>query len=173
MNPTIKIISASPEDASVLGYIQSETWLSCYVNKEQSIMYSDIKAKVDEWQQMGDERIKKEIQKVNAHTWIAKEGDLAIGFVAALKENKQNQIEALHVLPQYQGQGIGTALLKIAFVWLGEDKPVVIEVVAYNLTAQAFYKKHGFKLMGEALEDPIILPNGKRISKVLMWRSIG
>ncbi len=170
MNTKIKIVTASPEDASILGYIQSETWLNCYINKEQAISKADIQAKVDEWNQQGDIRIKSEMQKSNAYTWVAKDADQIVGFVAGLKELKQNHIEALHVLPQYQGKGIGTALLKTVLDWLGDEKPIVIEVVAYNLNAQEFYKKHGFNLAGEALNDPIVLPSGKSISKVLMIR---
>jgi ribosomal protein S18 acetylase RimI-like enzyme len=166
----IKIVDASLGDVSALGFIQSQTWLCSYVNQEQGITKSDIQAKVDQWNQGGDQRIAAELSKLNSKTWVAKDGDLVVGFVAVLRGSEVNAIEALHVLPEYQGQGIGTALLEKALTWLRDEKKITIEVVAYNVRAQELYKKFGFKVVGDALDDPIILPSGKRIPKVLMVR---
>ena len=170
MNQNINIVTASLDDASSLGFIQSQTWLDSYVNEEQGIFKADIQAKVDQWNKDGDQRIAAELSKTNSHTWVAKDGDKVIGFAAVLKDANENRIQALHVLPEYQGQGIGTALLKKALEWLGVEKKIIIEVVAYNVRAQDLYQKFGFKIVGDALDDPIVLPSGKNIPKVLMVR---
>jgi ribosomal protein S18 acetylase RimI-like enzyme len=164
----VHVVIADSHDARDLGFIQSQTWLDSYINEERGITREQIQAKVDQWNKNGDERIREEMNKSGAHTWVAKEEDRVVGFTSVLKGVEANTLEALHVLPEYQGQGIGTKLLQKAMEGLGDGKSIRIEVVAYNVRAQKLYKKFGFKVMGEALDDPIILPNGKRIPKVLM-----
>jgi ribosomal protein S18 acetylase RimI-like enzyme len=80
------------------------------------------------------------------------------------------KILALHVLPEFQGQGIGSKLFKTALGWLEGIKKITVEVVNYNEPAIEFYKKFGFKEAGEAKDDPILLPSGQVISKILMFK---
>ncbi len=155
------------DDVPVLGFIQSQTWLDSYVNEKAGISKTDIEAKIAEWNKDGDDRIWVEMNKPGAKTWIAKDNDIVVGFIAVLKGSEGSSIEALHILPQYQGQGIGTELLKKALELLG-NKKISLEVVEYNHKAQELYKKFGFYIVGPAVTDPIILPSGNRIPKLLM-----
>ena len=165
-----KISTASFKDAATIAQIQTQTWLTNYPNKEAGITKEDIQTKIDEWSQKGDERILREMQRSNSHTWIAKVGLDSVGFVAVSKNAEQGQIDALHILPQFQGLGIGTILFQIALDWLGKRK-ISLQVVNYNQRAISFYEKFGFAITGEANDDPINLPHGKVINKVLMIRS--
>jgi RimJ/RimL family protein N-acetyltransferase len=167
MNLDIQIMEASVEDAPDLGEIQTQTWLTSYPNPEAGITREEIEAKVEEWKQQGDARIEAEISKSNAKTWIAKDKGKVIGFIGVSK-GEENKIEAFHILPSYQGQGIGTQLLTIALNWLGEDKKVTLTVVTYNNRAQRLYERFGFRKQGEALEDIITLPSGRIVPKTLM-----
>jgi len=163
-----KVVDATTDDAHVIGQIQTQTWLCNYPNPKMGITKEDIKEKTDLWEKLGDDRIIKHLQDPSLNNWVAKNNDVVVGFVAAKKSLDRNQIAALHVLPEFQGQGIGTELLKTALDWLGNSKKITIDVVSYNEGAKRLYKKFGFKEAGEAKDDPIILPNGKIISKILM-----
>jgi ribosomal protein S18 acetylase RimI-like enzyme len=167
----MKIVDATIEDASVIGEIQTQTWLCNYPNPKMGITKEDIEEKTRLWSQQGNERIVKLIQKPNTHTWVAKDGNKVVGFIGIKKTDKANIIDALHVLPNYQNQGIGTQLLKIALDWLRDDKKITIEVVTYNEGAKRLYKKFGFKEVGKTHDDPITLPSGKIIPKILMVKA--
>ena len=168
MDKQIRLQDASVDNASDIGFIQSQTWLDSYVNENLGITRTDIRSKIEEWNKGGEERIAAELLKPNSHTWVAKDGDRIVGFAAGVKKDFENSIEALHVLPEYQKQGIGTELLKKVLDWLGDEKKIIMEVVVYNVRAQELYKKFDFKIVGPALDDPIILPSGKTIPKLLM-----
>ncbi len=168
MNNAIQIIEASFEDAHTIGQIQAEAWLDSYPNPEKGVTKEDIQLKIDEWNQVGDKRIEDNLKNQNSHTWVAKKDQKVIGFVGVLKTEKENEIKALFVLPTYQGQGIGSKLLETCLNWLGKSKRITLEVVTYNAGAKSLYKRFGFREQGEALDNIIILPNGKIIPKVLM-----
>ncbi len=167
----MKILEAVPEDAKFLVNVQTQAWVCAYPNRELGITKKDIKDKAEEFNSQGAERVIKEILKPGAKTWIAKADDKVVGFIGVLKTADESKIMALHILPEFQGKGIGTKLLNTALDWLGNSKKITIEVVIYNNQAIEFYKKFGFKNTGEIVEDKIRLPGGKLIEKVLMEKT--
>lgn len=166
MNKKIQILEATLEDVHAIGQIQIAGWLDSYASPENGITTSDIKLKIDQWEKIGDSRIEEEFGKPGAYTWIAKIDDQIVGFIGVNKD--KNIIEALFVLPDFQGQGIGSRLLEKALKSLDNSKQISIEVVSYNERAKSLYRKHGFTEDGEVNDDPITLPNGKIIPKILM-----
>ena len=164
----IQIVDATFQDAHDIGQIQSETWMCAYPNPDFGISKEDVKGKVDEWEEQGDQRVIDHMQKPGAKSWVAKQGDKVIGFIAVLKKDDENSVNALHVLPEYQGQGVGTRLLETALDWLGSSKRISLDVVLYNEKAKSLYKKFGFTQQKET--DGIPLNNKKTIPKILMVR---
>lgn len=63
---------------------------------------------------------------------------------ARLAEFGQAEIYSINVLPEFQRQGVGVALLEFALAELQQAEAVYLHVVKQNVTAQAFYAKHGF-----------------------------
>lgn len=81
--------------------------------------------------------------------------DGAVGFVACCRNwwDKElgaiGEIHEIAVLPQQQGKGIGSALLREALLFLGEVHEVFgLWVGEGNEKAKAFYLKHGFEPIG-------------------------
>ena len=64
-------------------------------------------------------------------------------------ESKAVNIQRLHVLSNYQRQGIGSMLVIEVIKSFPNVSKIELEVEKQNLRAQAFYKKHGFKSSGE------------------------
>lgn len=65
----------------------------------------------------------------------------------------------MYVLPDYQGQGIGSKLIDKALKWYGDDIDIYLEVISYNQKAIDFYKRFGFEITDTIVDDTIGLPD--------------
>ncbi len=88
-------------------------------------------------------------------TWsfVAEIGDHVVGYARGKINHEQDRfyLESLYVLPEYQGKGIGTELLKMvektaeqnshSTLWLG--------VMVQNIPSIEWYKNHGFQFVEE------------------------
>lgn len=87
-------------------------------------------------------------------SFVAEVKGHVVGYARGKLNNDQNRfyLESLYVLPEFQGQGIGSELLKIVekkasekghtAVWLG--------VMVQNIPSLEWYKKLGFKFVEES-----------------------
>ncbi|MCW2490951.1 MAG: putative GCN5-related N-acetyltransferase [Frankiales bacterium] len=85
--------------------------------------------------------------------FVAVEGDTVVGFALALAHPGQAaELNAIHVLPEHQGTGIGRALMAAVVAtfaaWRVADAH--LHVIAGNERGQAFYRRTGWHLHGEA-----------------------
>jgi len=53
--------------------------------------------------------------------WVAEVEDRVVGFVSSVSRNTRGEVSLLAVDPDYQGNGIGTALTETATEWLRES----------------------------------------------------
>ena len=72
------------------------------------------------------------------------------GIVKGMVRVEDGEIRELYVDPFFEGQGVGSALLRFALERLDADRLWVLEK---NSRARAFYQKHGFVLAGERLPE--------------------
>ncbi|MFR0949411.1 MAG: GNAT family N-acetyltransferase [Ruminococcus callidus] len=76
------------------------------------------------------------------------------GVVKGVIHISGTKIEKLYVEPQFQGQGIGAALLQYA---VQKRQAVSLWVLEYNTRGIAFYERNGFRLTGEKrIEDEVV-----------------
>jgi len=170
---SIKIFRAIPSDASGIVEVSKITWLATYPNKKLGITVYDLKQKTS----IEQEKIKRWRKNIKENkkrrTWVAKDNKKIVGFCGASRENGINEIGAIYLLSQYQGQGIGKKLIKKAFVWLGKRKDITVKVVRYNKQAIDFYKLVGFKKVGNVKKSEWHkLPSGKLLPEVIMVKNI-
>ncbi|MGH6992339.1 MAG: GNAT family N-acetyltransferase, partial [Caulobacteraceae bacterium] len=71
--------------------------------------------------------------------WVTRAERCIVGFLAL----RADSIEQLHVLPRFQRQGLGTALLAKART-ASPDRLTLFTFQA-NTRARAFYERHGFR----------------------------
>lgn len=84
---------------------------------------------------------------------------------AGFSVQRGDWLEQLYVHPSHQGQGIGAVLLDQAK--RASTGTLRLHVFQQNLRAQAFYKRHGFKV--ELLRDKF--QNAERVADmVCVWR---
>ncbi len=165
-----KVEKVNSSDIWGIFAVQKITWLATYVNEENNITREDI-LKKDFSSQERYERWHKTLveNKVNNNIWIIKENKKVIAFCTAEKKIENNKIGAIYVLPDYQGQGLGTALILKAMEWLGNKKEIFLDVVVYNLKAKHFYCKFGFQEIGETPHQELSkLPSGKTLPEIRM-----
>jgi ribosomal protein S18 acetylase RimI-like enzyme len=165
----ISIVIAGPEDASGMAYVQKNTWLATYPNAELGITAADLLSKdFDSPDKISS--IKQRLREPGtARTWVAKAGDVVVGFCVAAKNDGPNAIAALYVLPNYQGQHVGHGLVAAALEWLGSEKKILVEAASYNQKAISFYQSFGFEPSSAGVED-YVLPNGKALPQISLIR---
>ncbi|MDY6939068.1 MAG: GNAT family N-acetyltransferase [Cyanobacteriota bacterium] len=89
----------------------------------------------------------------DTHVWVAIEANLTVGFIAVKvhSEDSMGEIYMVAVEPDFQGRGIGTALIKFALTWM-KDAQISIAMVETggddgHAPARHTYEKAGFELL--------------------------
>jgi len=82
----------------------------------------------------------------NAETWVAEIKGLVVGFISLLG----NEVGAIFLLPDYQGKGIGVALMNKAHQLKGD---LELDVFSENKIGRRFYERYGFETEVEKLDE--------------------
>jgi GNAT superfamily N-acetyltransferase len=173
--PDIEVRHATESDIEGILAVQRDTWIATYPNEDHQITKEDIEAK--DWD--APTRAERWVKIVAEHNsnimiWVAKDTGKVIGFARGSKSDAENELQALYILPEYQGKGVGTKLMQEFITWADPDKDTTLGVVTYNANAISFYKKFGFEEGDEILPGPghiPDLPSGKTIPEMKMTRS--
>lgn len=95
---------------------------------------------------------KRYFNKENAQTYIAKIDNHIAGFISIIKNNPSlsdlgadSEIDKIYIAPEYQGQGIGSKLVKYILEILQKKgyKKTIVKTFIKNKKAQQFYEKLG------------------------------
>ena len=160
---------ATVDDATAIAQIQNDSWLATYPNEAAGITREDlvgylgnIDARAFRW----EGRLKK--GDPNIQISVLKQGDRVIGFCSVTKMPNVGHVDALYLDPEFSGKGMGGEALEEGLRWLGNDKPIELEVASYNNRAIRFYERFGFRKQNTI--KPIDLQNRKEIPLILMVR---
>jgi len=141
----ITIHKAKVEEVAEIKKLLFETWTSTY-----SKIYSHeaIRIITSEWHSI--KLLTKQIKDSSSCFIVAKEGAKIVGMcnAALTPEGAIINIQRLHVLPQYQRQGIGSKLINEVTKAFLKIHKISLEVEKQNHNAFAFYKRHGYKETG-------------------------
>lgn len=169
---SIKIELAKPEDVRGMQEVFYRTWLATYPNKELGITVDDIEdrykdAFTDEVLKTRAERIK---DPTPGHTlFFAKDGVNVVGLCRMIETENENRLQALYVLPEYQGRGIGMMLWNAAQQVFNPNKDIYVSVATYNKNAISFYERLGFVDTGKRWTDEKYkMKNGSMIPEMDM-----
>lgn len=151
--------------------VVQQCWLDTYVSKtykisRQWITHQNNAMKSPE----AIQNRRRMFMKQSTAGWIARDGQgNIIGMVGPYIDNEKIQrLGSLYVIKEWHGQGVGSALMQEVIEWFNPDKPIILEVAAYNLRARAFYKKWNFHetaqsclFAGKIPELVMVRPAGK------------
>jgi ribosomal protein S18 acetylase RimI-like enzyme len=152
----IKITDARVEDVEGMQDVFYHSWLDTYPNQEYGITRDDIEYRFRD--RHGAERLEKRRAEIRAQDQnrkfiVAKDGTKVVGLCRASKTDEKNQLDAIYLLPEYQGKGIGTMLWKETLSFFDKTKDIFISVATYNKQAINFYAKLGFIDTGRRFSD--------------------
>lgn len=156
MNDSFKIMLAAPDDVVGIQEVFYKTWLDTYPNKESGVTVDDIE---DQYKDaFTEETIRQRREglaspKKERTLLVAKEGDIVVGVCRIVRRSDKNQLQAIYVLPEFQGKGIGRLFWEEAKKFFDKEKDIVVEVATYNSNAIEFYKKLGFLDTGRRFHD--------------------
>lgn len=133
------------KDIAEVRQVLIKTWLDTYSNLlPKKIIETAIKT----WHSL--ESLTQNVENPKIYFAVYKKNKKITGLVTASKINKKTlQIFRLYVLPEKQRQGIGNQLFFSAITHFPKIEKVKIEVEVGNQKAISFYKKQGFKKVGQ------------------------
>ncbi|SFC86441.1 Ribosomal protein S18 acetylase RimI [Bacillus sp. OV322] len=136
------------EDISQVQHVAKTSWNSTY----QGIIPLEIQESFLKTA-YNDEMMQKRLE--HSLFWVAEVNGEIVGFAnfSAIKEEGKTELAAIYLNPEYQGKGIGTALLNEGIKQLDGVKEIYIDVEKDNNIGTRFYKAKGFKIVSEFDDD--------------------
>lgn len=146
MNVTIRNMTKG--DIASVQAIARKTWDATY----EGIIPREVQEKFLN-SAYSDERM--EYRMNNSHIFIAETSKKVIGFANFSPVNDKGEAElgAIYIYPEYQGAGVGTALLEKGIEGLEGIKKLYVHVEKDNEIGKAFYHAKGFQVIKEFDDD--------------------
>lgn len=168
------ITITAPQEKDMMGVQQVlyKSWLATYPNEEAGITKEDIEHRFEG--RFTDEVLAKRWDRMqhtpDRHILLAKDGDTVAGLIVITNHQDKNQLQAIYILPEYQGKGIGKMLWQSAQQYIDPTKPTTVECATYNTKAISFYEKLGFRDTGRRWQDDetVRMRNGNIIPQLEM-----
>lgn len=145
----MQVRRATVEDVSQMSAVQCQTWKSAY----KGIFSQRYLNALSETHWM--EGYKRGIAAGKNHFYVAEQDGTVVGLLVCGKnrfDDQGGEIYVLYVLPKYQRQGVGEALMQQAINGLSAYVSVDAHVVVGNDKAKQFYEKQGFVDTGDVAD---------------------
>lgn len=139
--------SASERDLPKVQTLLAETWRATYVPFYGA---EKVEALIAEWHSL--EALKKRLKTPRSEFLVADDGKVIAGMAYASMAEKPAKTATLHQLyvhPDFQRQGIGRDLFAEIETCFPDADTLRLEVEPKNVSAIAFYERHGFAKVGE------------------------
>ncbi|ENQ3107717.1 GNAT family N-acetyltransferase [Bacillus cereus] len=135
------------EDIPSVQYVAKTSWNDTY----KDIIPVAVQEKFIEHAYSHD-MMKHRLQQ--SHLFVGEVDGKVVGFAnfSPIKYQNEAELGAIYLLPAYQGNGMGTALLRKGITILEGVKKIYINVESENKTGKAFYTAKGFAVV-DAFED--------------------
>jgi GNAT superfamily N-acetyltransferase len=134
-------------DIPAVQHVARESWHATYAGIIPKHVQDDFLHNA-----YSDEQMVRRLQ--HSHLWVAEKDGEVVGYAnfSPVTDGKV-ELGAIYLLPAYQGQGIGTALLNRGLQELLDVKEVWVNVEKQNRIGRTFYEAKGFQLIKEFTED--------------------
>lgn len=171
--------NATVDDALAIQTIFYKTWLATYPNKKAGITVEDIEEMFKD--SFSEEKINEWEERFNtipttSRLFVATEDttDEIIGLARVHVREEYNQLQAIYVLPKFQGKGAGHALWNASLTFFDTSKDCIVQVATYNTQAIQFYESLGFVDTGKRFSEErhrmpfsqVLIPEMEMLRKV-------
>ncbi len=157
---------AQLDDVKGISRIKKVVWQDTYPALSAEVSRADIAARDFSAKEPKRRQL---IVKENYRYLVAEADGQIVGYCMGKKGSDRGVIKLMHILPAYQGKGIGSRLMSALLDWFG-DRPVELQVATANQPAIGFHEKFGFSKVGSG--EPIAISNQTKIDTIKMIRSL-
>jgi len=149
----MKIEPYNPQYLDAIVRLSLRAWTPVFDSIENSLDTDVYRAFYpDSWQVSQQKAVEEVCAAKDTKVWVAIDSDSTVGFVAAKlhSEDSMGEIYMVAVEPDFQGRGIGSALIDVALEWM-KDAGMSIAMVETgsdrgHAPARRTYEKAGFDL---------------------------
>jgi ribosomal protein S18 acetylase RimI-like enzyme len=137
---------ATPSDADAIASLLGESWAATYGS---FLTPDDLSAVAQEWHH--PDRLRRQMSDPRVGFLLARTDTGALVGVATVKRSDDGATASLlrlYVLPDYQGQGIGSQLLNRSLAAFPNAHRIELQVAAGNPAGLSFWTKRGFRAYG-------------------------
>ena len=145
------IRKAVQKDFSDIAKVHVHSWHDTYLDilpMSYINEMTNLAKKTAMWEQI--------LRQPEVEVWVAQDGDTIVGFIGYHAQNERYKITTLYILPTYQYQGIGSALMDTSLQDITATNAAArfhLWVLEANTKAINFYEKHGFEQSAEHHEE--------------------
>lgn len=143
----IRIRLATAQDCAAIRTVASEAWAATYAS---TIAPHNQHAFLQ--QAYSDGALAQQLQRPGGRLVVAEVGQRVVAYAASLERTPEAaELQSLYVLPEHQGQGVGSALLRHEMARLAERgiQVLLVSVLRENERARRFYEHHGFQAFSQ------------------------
>jgi ribosomal protein S18 acetylase RimI-like enzyme len=132
----------TPSDVAAVRRVLVETWHATY----DAILGAERVAELTgTWHSV--ENLAGQVDRPGEVFVLAETEGAIVATASVVRQAEGARLGRLYVLPAFQGQGIGRALMEEALRRAGDPDPVTLEVEPANAPAIRFYEAAGFRLV--------------------------
>lgn len=149
----IQINPYEPEQLDTIIRLSLQAWTPVF-ESIQNVMDFDVYQELypDDWRISQQKAVESVCRAEDSHLWVSDSGSIT-GFVAVKCDpaTRMGEIYMVAVAPDFQGRGIGSALIQFALGWMKEAGMSVAMVETGgdpgHAPARYTYEKLGFRLL--------------------------
>ena len=138
--------TATPSDADDIASLLRESWAATYGS---FLTPDDLSAIAQEWHH--PDRLRRQMSSPHVGFHLARTDTGALVGVATVNRSDDGatvSVLRLYVLPDHQGQGIGSQLLNRSLAAFPDARRIELQVAAGNPVGLSFWTRRGFRAYG-------------------------
>ena len=150
MSRDITIRQAIASDLDGVRRVLVETWHDTY---DALMGAENVTALTDRWHAI--DVLASQLNAHNCSFLVAETEGRIVGHAFVSQRPEVLMLRRIYVLPSHQRLGIGERLLGAALARHPQSTLVRLNVEAENAKGLSFYRRHGFAVVGEAIEEGV------------------
>ncbi len=147
--PQFNIELPQPGDEIALAPMHVQAWKESYVSEASGMTDADVDEMMVGRLKNTDYRRNTIIESLEKPDQVLyrvvknAEGKI-VGFLHGSKDSDFNRFDAIYLLNEAKGTGVGGKLMQEFLAWADKSKPSHLEVFSFNTHAIEYYERYGF-----------------------------
>lgn len=148
--PAFKIEIPKVGDEAELAPMHIQAWKDAYIVPESGLTAESIDAQLAHLLTNTTYRKNTIIESLEnpdavLYRVVRNQNNEIVGFMHGTKHEAFTELDAIYLLNEAKGTGVGGKLMEEFLKWADADKPCRLEVFSFNDAATGFYVRYGFE----------------------------